>query len=544
MEEPVRVCALDGCAEPIEPVQGRPQRLYCSAAHRLAARQARRAAAQAVGDDKVVETLPWLREPEPVAVIAASAPEPATVAVAARPAPPPRTGAAPGAARAVPPRLQVPATLLRHRRTLALVGATAVLIGGYSMVAPPRTLVGTPVAQERTAEEWAGEAKVALTSLEEQLDTLERTEQAWKNSPHEQGRTPVAVAELRQQRDTLRQQQAALKSQLDAFTSRPEAADALALADQDLAEMDRIVSELPPPTRRSEGQMAAATSLEEQRDLRARRRDAFAEQLRAIEENVDQARSAPLPDDRRGTEEVSGDVMALSRGEKPRKPEPSAPNRPQVLAGGREHDGDRERDDTSTSGPPDPRGPVDETKPRAEGPEGASGRGPGEAREARGVADRGERPQRAERPADDRRDDAGPGRKLGGAVSDAADGVATLTGSKRDGDKADGDKAEGAEKKQAKPVGKAQRDNERAGSGADRSERTSPAGPVEKVGKGVGDTARGVGDAAEGVGGAVDGVTGGLLGGGGSNPGLSSRFAERGVSEGWRVPLTSKDGDC
>ena len=41
-----RRCALAGCGVPIDDVIGRPQRLYCSPAHRMAARQSRRAAAQ------------------------------------------------------------------------------------------------------------------------------------------------------------------------------------------------------------------------------------------------------------------------------------------------------------------------------------------------------------------------------------------------------------------------------------------------------------------------------------------------------------------
>ncbi len=41
-----RRCALAGCGLPIDDVVGRPQRLYCTPAHRMAARQSRRAAAQ------------------------------------------------------------------------------------------------------------------------------------------------------------------------------------------------------------------------------------------------------------------------------------------------------------------------------------------------------------------------------------------------------------------------------------------------------------------------------------------------------------------
>ncbi|MCX6464304.1 MAG: hypothetical protein NTW05_12060, partial [Pseudonocardiales bacterium] len=55
-------CALPGCDEVIEDIPGRPARRYCTAAHRSAARQARRAAVQASQDQQLLATLPWLSE--------------------------------------------------------------------------------------------------------------------------------------------------------------------------------------------------------------------------------------------------------------------------------------------------------------------------------------------------------------------------------------------------------------------------------------------------------------------------------------------------
>jgi hypothetical protein len=57
-----RRCALDGCAEPIEDVVGRPQRLYCTPAHRQAARRMRRTVAQRARQDQLVQNLPWLQD--------------------------------------------------------------------------------------------------------------------------------------------------------------------------------------------------------------------------------------------------------------------------------------------------------------------------------------------------------------------------------------------------------------------------------------------------------------------------------------------------
>src|SRR5919108_1224005 len=61
--ESPRRCALPGCEELLEDIPGRPPRRYCSAAHRAAARQARRAAAQQEQDARLAATLPWLAEP-------------------------------------------------------------------------------------------------------------------------------------------------------------------------------------------------------------------------------------------------------------------------------------------------------------------------------------------------------------------------------------------------------------------------------------------------------------------------------------------------
>ncbi|GAA4993494.1 hypothetical protein WHI96_18715 [Pseudonocardia tropica] len=475
MDDSLRTCALQGCDAPLEPagdVSGdRPQRRYCSAAHRLAARQVRRAAAQAAGDQRLADTLPWLREPEAVEadgrVVPAGRGTATRRPVVARPA----VSAGPDR----PGPLRAPRSPLRHRRTLALIGATAVLLGGYALTTSP-AVTGKPAPQDRSADQWAGQARIALAALDDKLGTLNASERTWQASAPESDRTPAAVAKLQQQRDTLLQQRAALQSQLQVYTSRQDAVDALAAAEQQLAEMDRIVADLPPATRRTPDQMAAAASLEEQRDLRARNRDACAERLAAIDDGIDRARTAPLPGDGDETEKVSDDVLALARGEDPATPEPSGVRRnPEVLAGGRETGGDRERDDVGTSGPPDPRGPLDETRPRAEGPEGASARGPG------GTPGR----------------DAGPGEKLGGAVSGAADGVAGLTG----GEPGPGDDAGRGAARAAKP-------------GPDEAE-VAPAssdGPVEKVGAGVGDTARGVGDTAESLGKGVDDVAGGLNG--------------------------------
>lgn len=55
-----RQCALTGCAEWVEDIPGRPTRRYCCAAHRIAARQARRARTRRERGSRLEESLPWL----------------------------------------------------------------------------------------------------------------------------------------------------------------------------------------------------------------------------------------------------------------------------------------------------------------------------------------------------------------------------------------------------------------------------------------------------------------------------------------------------
>ncbi len=64
MDDGGRRCALPGCDVEIETASGRPERRYCGARHRAAARQARRAAVHAQRREAsaggLAEALPWL----------------------------------------------------------------------------------------------------------------------------------------------------------------------------------------------------------------------------------------------------------------------------------------------------------------------------------------------------------------------------------------------------------------------------------------------------------------------------------------------------
>src|SRR6185312_5280086 len=76
----------------------------------------------------------------------------------------------------------------------------------------------------------------------------------------------------------------------------------------------------------------------------------------------------PLPDDGAATAEVSRDVLDVIRngGGAPTRPDDTAPQRPDMV-GGREQDDGSPSQDVGTSGPPDPRGPRDESEERRAG---------------------------------------------------------------------------------------------------------------------------------------------------------------------------------
>ncbi|OLT12702.1 hypothetical protein BJF78_24095 [Pseudonocardia sp. CNS-139] len=149
MVDNARRCALPGCDEVIEDIPGRPPRRYCTAAHRSAARQARRAAAQLDQDARLAATLPWLAEPaeEPALTEPTRATErrrrprrPADRAVA-RPRPVVEEDAPPaprrwrlGGSWPVDPKERDGARW-RRRRTVAVFSAAGILAGGYAVTA-------------------------------------------------------------------------------------------------------------------------------------------------------------------------------------------------------------------------------------------------------------------------------------------------------------------------------------------------------------------------------------------------------------------------
>jgi hypothetical protein len=117
-----RWCALSGCDTRIFTSDGRPERRYCTAAHRAQARRVRREAIRAErhGDPAgLAAELPWLREP-----IEAVVEYPDT---AARPGAFARTAGRRAHARRHEP------VRLRRRHAAVLIAVAGLLAGGYAL---------------------------------------------------------------------------------------------------------------------------------------------------------------------------------------------------------------------------------------------------------------------------------------------------------------------------------------------------------------------------------------------------------------------------
>lgn len=399
MDDGGRRCALPGCDRTITTTAGRPERRYCTAAHRAAARRARRAAAQPEqpdGPDALAEALPWLRDA--IGTGAARRTDVGDPGDSGEPdAEPPAdvTPAAPATEASSRSRDRRP--MPRRRHALALLGVAGILAGGYAVTdaqpapAPVRAAPeGEAVPDGAVADTWAQRATVALASVNRQLDTLAQTEQEWQRLPGS-GRAvvPAPVAALAERRSVLQRRRATLQAQLDDYRSLRRTQQELGTSEQHLRAVETALADAPPRRRRTAEQEAAIAALEEQRDLRIRRRDVQRTELASLQDGVSTATRTPLPDDGAATAKVTDDVLEMvhNGGTEPARPDPKPP-RPEVVAGREAEDG-KPRQEVGTSGPPDPRGPRDESderraakKKRAAGARDGDAKAAGDARKA------------------------------------------------------------------------------------------------------------------------------------------------------------------
>ena len=306
----------------------------------------------------------------------------------------------------------------RRRHALALLGVAGILAGGYAVTdAPPEpppvqtAPEGAAAPDGAAADTWAQRATVTLASVNRQLDTLAQTEDEWRRLPESRrAMVPAPVAALAERRSVLQRRRATLQAQLDDYRSLRRTQQELANSEQHLRAVETALADAPPRRRRSAEQEAAIAALEEQRDLRIRRRDVQRTELASLQDGVSTATRTPLPDDGAATAKITDDVMEMvhNGGTEPARPDPKPP-RPEVVAGRESEDG-KPRQEVGTSGPPDPRGPRDESDERRAAKKKRAAKG------ADGEARRGSR-STARRNQDDRRPAENTGRGPGGEKS-------------------------------------------------------------------------------------------------------------------------------
>ncbi|GAA5134950.1 hypothetical protein [Pseudonocardia adelaidensis] len=360
MTDGPQLCALPGCSETVEqPNDGGPRRLYCSPAHRAAARKARHAArmeasaappAAEVAESHVAHsevahseeiTQPIVKAPDgepseqPTTELPAAlgapredGPEPAAVpdrewspAAAWAVSPPTLSPASLPSARTVRTitskrvKKQKPARTAAdrknagthvRRRAIASVAIASLVAGGASYFVTNNVIptAPTPLPPQAAndpsmdADVWASKAEVTLASLSSQLDAVAQAEASWLALPEKRrAQEPAAVQALKDRKALLEQQRATLMSQLEAFKALPDRTAELTSAQAQLDAVERTLSEST-STAASPDYQEALRQLQSQRDIRRQQRDHAAQALTDLRNGVEQALSSPLPADK------------------------------------------------------------------------------------------------------------------------------------------------------------------------------------------------------------------------------------------------------
>ncbi|MBO0850480.1 MAG: hypothetical protein J2P20_13515, partial [Pseudonocardia sp.] len=292
-----RRCALPGCYVVIEPEpDGRPQRKYCTAAHRAVARQMRR---EGIHRSASAPPLPLPTPPLPLPAIA----------------PPSSVGQR---------RRQLAEATARRARAVAVLGSAGLLVTGGGLMAasspmglPGSTISASPwlAATPEAEQNWAEQARVSLASLESQLAEVSQAEQNWNALPEAQrdDPEPPAVWALTARRRLLEQQRATLISELATWDSMSVANRRLADTEAHVARLDRALKEVPRNRALTRTEADTAAQLGEQRALRVRQRDSQREELDNLRQGLHEAMASPLPDDPTATKAVTSRVTDLVR---------------------------------------------------------------------------------------------------------------------------------------------------------------------------------------------------------------------------------------
>ncbi len=323
-----RRCALPGCYVVIETeTDGRPQRKYCTAAHRAIARQARRE-----GANRSAAAPPLMLPELPLPPLA------------------PTPEAGPARRR----RQRTEAAGRRARATAVLGSAGLLVTGGTLMVSssPPgvASVSAAPwlAADPESEQQWVEEARVSLASLDRQLEEVGQAEQTWQAMPEESRgpQPPATVRALAERKSLLQQQRTSIASELASYESMSEVKDSLTATERHVASLDRALADVPRNRSLSVAEVEATRRLSEQRAMRERQRSAQREELDGLRDSLHEAMSTPLPRDDSATRSITSAVRDLV----------GAPRRPgrDTAPGRRSGDPDRRPDITAQRGRVDP----------------------------------------------------------------------------------------------------------------------------------------------------------------------------------------------
>jgi hypothetical protein len=335
-----RRCALPGCYVVIEPEpDGRPQRKYCTAAHRAVARQMRREGTHRSA------TAPPLPLPTP------APPQPTRVPLPA----------------ASTRRRDIAIAALRRCRSAAVLGSAGLLVTGGGLMAAsspagtPSTISATPwnAADPDAQQKWASKAQVTLASLDTQIEQIDQAKQSWTSLPpaRQYAPLPTPIRNLDQQRKLLVAQRQALQSEVDTYHNAQQTSQSLADTEDGLSALDNTLeqSSSAPLTPQ---QAQTYQLLNQQRQEKVEQRDSQRTQLVSLRNNIQKALAAPLPDDDNNTKSITSEVANLvahpELDKQSRRPDQSnaRPTSPEVTAP-REPD-DPETDDVGNGAPPNP----------------------------------------------------------------------------------------------------------------------------------------------------------------------------------------------
>lgn len=187
----------------------------------------------------------------------------------------------------------------RARHLVAVVGVASALAAGSTFTFGDVADSFDPdhVPRAVAAADWDSQARLALTSIERQLDSIAATEVVWDTqiAPLYAG-TPEQVKAMLARKTLLEQQRAALRSQLATLNQLAEARAAIVDLDRQIAQVTATLDNLPPAGRLSPDQLYVRDALTARRDLLLQERAARQADIGRLQQGVVAAQLSPVPD--------------------------------------------------------------------------------------------------------------------------------------------------------------------------------------------------------------------------------------------------------